>query len=108
MPAASEATMILDEQEVLTAVADPLRRSLLKLLGEGAAYDVTTLAANVRRPRDTVAKHLKVLRDARLIRPVTPPGTDGRKTFHVVPSLYITKDAAGRRALDFGSVVVRL
>ena len=107
LPAASEATTILDHQKVLNAVVDPVRRLLLKILSQGTPYDVTALAAKVRRRRDMAAKHLKVLRDCRLILPTKVPGADGRKTFHIVPPVYIKKDAVGRTALDFGSIVLR-
>jgi len=53
----------------LRAMAHPLRSTLLDLLLERAAT-VSELAAAVRRPKSTVAHHVKVLVDARMLRVV--------------------------------------
>jgi len=53
----------------LRAMADPLRSTLLDLLLERAAT-VKELAGAVRRPKSTVAHHVKVLVDAGLLRVV--------------------------------------
>ncbi|GAA1600013.1 hypothetical protein GCM10009789_62730 [Kribbella sancticallisti] len=65
----------LDETTELTTVAqvraisDPLRTTILGLLHERAAT-VTELAAAVKRPKSTVAHHVKVLADAGLLKVV--------------------------------------
>ena len=51
------------------ALGHPLRNTILSLLHERAA-SVTELAAAVKRPKSTVAHHVKVLSDAGLLRVV--------------------------------------
>lgn len=48
------------------AVADPTRRAILDKLRVGSA-PVTEIAANFRMSRPAVSKHLRVLREARLV-----------------------------------------
>ncbi len=65
---------LADELEVaspaqLHALAGPLRAAILDLLLERAAT-VSELAAAVRRPKSTVAHHVKVLVDAGMLRVV--------------------------------------
>jgi DNA-binding transcriptional ArsR family regulator len=61
--------MVITAPAQLRAIADPLRDTILDLLLERAAT-VAELAAAVGRPRSTVAHHVKVLVDARLLRVV--------------------------------------
>ncbi|HEU4630941.1 MAG TPA: metalloregulator ArsR/SmtB family transcription factor [Gemmatimonadaceae bacterium] len=63
-----------------TAVADPTRRALLDRLREGAA-PVAELAAGFAMSRPAVSKHLRVLRDARLVRE-RRGGDDGRQRIY--------------------------
>lgn len=62
-----------------TAVADPTRRALLDRLRQGDA-PVAALAAGFQISRPAVSQHLRVLRDARLVR--ERPGTDGRQRIY--------------------------
>ncbi|RYZ06743.1 MAG: ArsR family transcriptional regulator [Myxococcales bacterium] len=48
------------------AVADPTRRAILDQLRAGSA-PVTEIAANFKMSRPAVSKHLRVLREARLV-----------------------------------------
>ena len=59
--------------EVLTALADPTRRSILESL-RAAPRTVSELAAHQPVSRPAVSQHLKVLEGARLVR-VEPRGT---------------------------------
>lgn len=59
------------------AVADPTRRAILDRLHQGNA-PVAALAAGFAMSRPAVSKHLRVLRDARLVRE-RPSGDDGRQ-----------------------------
>jgi DNA-binding transcriptional ArsR family regulator len=61
--------IIVTEPAQLRAMADPLRGTILDLLLERAAT-VAELAAAVGRPRSTVAHHVRVLLDARMLRVV--------------------------------------
>lgn len=74
----------LDEVQVVTdprtvrAIFDPLRGVLLELLLERAA-SVQELAAAVERPRSSVAHHVKVLREAGVLRVVRTRRVRGRE-----------------------------
>jgi DNA-binding transcriptional ArsR family regulator len=53
--------------DVFRAIADPTRRALLDRLRAGAA-PVNALAADFAQSRPAISKHLRVLRQARLVR----------------------------------------
>lgn len=53
--------------DVFRAVADPTRRAILDRLRGGRTH-VNALAAEFDQSRPAISKHLKVLRDARLVR----------------------------------------
>lgn len=61
------------------AVADPTRRALLDRLRQGDAA-VTALAAGFKMSRPAVSQHLRVLREAHLVR--ERPGADGRQRIY--------------------------
>ena len=58
--------LVITAPEQLRAVADPLRATLLELLLERAAT-VTEMAQAVRRTKSTIAYHVNLLVDARLV-----------------------------------------
>ncbi|MBS2031150.1 MAG: winged helix-turn-helix transcriptional regulator [Deltaproteobacteria bacterium] len=58
---------ILAHADVYRAIADPTRRAILDRLRAGAA-PVNALAADFDQSRPSISKHLRVLRDARLVR----------------------------------------
>ncbi|MEV5965916.1 helix-turn-helix domain-containing protein [Kribbella sp. NPDC051952] len=64
-----EDTIELTTVEQVRAISDPLRTTIIGLLHERAAT-VTELAAAVKRPKSTVAHHVKVLTDAGILRVV--------------------------------------
>jgi DNA-binding transcriptional ArsR family regulator len=67
------------------AVADPTRRAILDRLRQGHA-PVAALAAGFAMSRPAVSKHLRVLRDARLVRE-RPGGDDGRqRVYELTPA----------------------
>jgi len=55
------------DSDVFRAIADPTRRALLDRLRGGAA-PVNALAAEFAQSRPAISKHLRVLRNARLVR----------------------------------------
>ncbi|HVZ49776.1 MAG TPA: metalloregulator ArsR/SmtB family transcription factor [Gemmatimonadaceae bacterium] len=57
----------LAHADVFRAIADPTRRAILDRLRGGAA-PVNALAAEFAQSRPAISKHLRVLRDARLVR----------------------------------------
>jgi DNA-binding transcriptional ArsR family regulator len=62
-------TLVLTTPAQVRAVSDPLRTTILGLLHERAAT-VTELASAVERPKSTIAHHVKVLKQAGLVRVV--------------------------------------
>lgn len=52
--------------DVFRAIADPTRRAILDRLRAGPA-PVNSLAADFRQSRPAISKHLRVLRQARLV-----------------------------------------
>jgi DNA-binding transcriptional ArsR family regulator len=64
-----------------TAVAEPSRRRILDLLREGE-HTVNELVARLRLSQPNVSKHLKVLREAGLVR-VRPEGR--RRWYDLTP-----------------------
>lgn len=66
------------EPRQVKAIFDPLRETLLELLLERAA-SVQELAAAVGRPKSSVAYHVKVLVDARLLKVVRARTVRGRE-----------------------------
>ena len=54
-------------QAVYHALADPTRRAILNQLC-GGARSVNDIAASFRSKRPTISKHLRVLREARVVR----------------------------------------
>ena len=64
-----EDTIELTSADQVRAISDPLRTTILGLLHERAAT-VTELATAIKRPRSTVAHHVKVLTDAGILRVV--------------------------------------
>lgn len=105
--AAPEAVVLLEPSVVLGAVAEPRRLRLVRALAGGAVLSVTQLAARTGMPPDTVSKHLRVLREARILMPVASPDGDGRKQFYEIPALFRRQDAAGKAVLDFGVALLR-
>jgi len=67
------------------AVADPTRRAILDRLRMGAA-PVTELAAGFSMSRPAVSRHLRVLREARLVRE-TRGGADARQRVYQITPL---------------------
>ncbi|TVQ64156.1 MAG: ArsR family transcriptional regulator [Phycisphaerales bacterium] len=53
--------------DVFLALAEPLRREILELLGRRGRMGVTAIVETLRRPQPTVSKHLGVLRRTGLV-----------------------------------------
>jgi DNA-binding transcriptional ArsR family regulator len=54
-------------EDVFRAIADPTRRAILDRLRAGPA-NAGALASDFRQSRPAISKHLKVLRESRLVR----------------------------------------
>jgi len=59
---------VADRSDVFAAVASPVRRALLGLLLDRGPLPVQQLAAHFAMSRPSVSEHLKVLKDAGLVR----------------------------------------
>ncbi len=57
-----------DAQRLLDAIRDPNRMEIVFLLGKGTSLNVGEIAARFRISRPAVSHHLKVLKDAGLVR----------------------------------------
>lgn len=108
LPAAPEAVNLLETDAVLVALAHPLRHRLVCSLAHNNRASVNSLAERLREPPDVISKHLRILREARLLRAVAIPGEDGRRHFYEVSALFRSQDTAGNLVLDFGAVLVRV
>lgn len=54
--------------DAFQAMADPTRRAILDRLRAGGGAPVATIAAGFQMSRPAISKHLRVLREARLVR----------------------------------------
>lgn len=73
-----EDVRIVTTNQELTAMFDPFRGTLLQLLLERAA-SIQELAAAVRRPKGTVAYHVRLLADAGLLKVVRTHAVRGQQ-----------------------------
>jgi DNA-binding transcriptional ArsR family regulator len=81
------------------AVADPTRRAILDRLRQGDA-PVAQIAAGFAMTRPAVSRHLRVLREARLVRE-RRGGDDGRQRVYQLtpgPLRHVSRWAAGYEA----------
>jgi DNA-binding transcriptional ArsR family regulator len=68
-----------DTPDAFDAIADPVRRAILEQLGRGDA-NVSAIVSKTQLPQAIVSKHLRVLRDTRLVR----VRSDGRQRIYSV------------------------
>ena len=107
-PAAPAPAAGLNAGRVIEAIAHPSRRAILGVLADSQARQVAVIAAAAAIQDTLAGKHLILLRKAGTIESVAAPDADGRKTFYRLPAHFVTRDAAGRTVLDFGSVALRI
>ena len=98
MPAA--AGPAVDMVTLLSALGNPVRWQVLRLLVTEGPKSVAILAARTNRAQHSMSKHLQLLRAA---------GTDGdgRKLFHALPPGCL-RDGAQGKEIDYGVCVLRL
>src|SRR5438270_560780 len=58
---------LLEPAAVLAAMSDPGRYDVVRTLTANGPMSVKGLAAKLQRPADGISKHLRVLRDARMV-----------------------------------------
>ncbi|WP_438446400.1 ArsR/SmtB family transcription factor [Gorillibacterium sp. sgz5001074] len=56
------------KHDVFQAIADPTRRSMLKLLGEHEELPVNSISSRYPMSRTAVSKHLRILAEAGLVK----------------------------------------
>jgi len=76
------------EADVFRAIADPTRRAILDRLRAGPA-PVNALAADFDQSRPAISKHLRVLREARLV----SEARDGRERLYALEPLALQRVA---------------
>jgi DNA-binding transcriptional ArsR family regulator len=108
LAAAPAAATQLDADAVFMVFSDPVRHRILLELYNGSVRSVPEISTRLNRPPDSIGKQFRVLRAAGVVVRVASPDGDGRKQCHQIPAAFRTRDAAGRAALDFGSVVIRI
>ena len=54
--------------DVFSAIAQPTRRSILEMLAEGGQLPASDIARRFRLSPPAISQHLKILREARLVR----------------------------------------
>lgn len=57
----------MPEVDVFTAIANPARREVLRLLGEDGPHPVARLAQHFDMSRPSLSEHLRLLKDAGLV-----------------------------------------
>jgi DNA-binding transcriptional ArsR family regulator len=82
--------------DVFRAIADPTRRAILDRLRAGPA-NAGALAADFRQSRPAISKHLRVLRQARLVVD-TPIGRERLYTVDPIPLQNVAGWIEGYRA----------
>lgn len=94
--------------DAFVAIADPTRRAILDRLARGDA-PVAEIAAAFAISRPAVSRHLRVLRDARLVRE-RPGGADARqRVYRLTPApLRGVAAWADRHAAFWGGNLARL
>lgn len=67
-------------RDVFQAIADPTRRSILLLLAASPSLTAGAIAANFNTARPTVSRHLHILTECELLRPIQ----DGREIYYTI------------------------
>jgi DNA-binding transcriptional ArsR family regulator len=89
------------------ALGDGVRLGIVRELAAGTALNVQMLATRLDRDPDLISKHLRVLREARAIERVRPPGSDGRQQFHQLPPGTLRTLPDGTHEVDWQVAVAR-
>jgi DNA-binding transcriptional ArsR family regulator len=76
------------ENDVFRAIADPTRRAILDRLRAGPA-PVNALAADYEQSRPAISKHLRVLREAKLV----SERRDGRERLYALEPMALQRVA---------------
>ncbi|HUR69421.1 MAG TPA: metalloregulator ArsR/SmtB family transcription factor [Candidatus Thermoplasmatota archaeon] len=96
MPRAVRTRAFADaDPRVLRALADPTRQHIVRMLGAGE-LTAGEIAGAFDSARPTISKHLRVLREAGLVR----VRADGRERFYAVEHGPLREAAARVQALD--------
>ena len=107
-PVASPVTgRVVDMVTLLSALGNPVRWQVLRMLATEGPQSVNDLAARTDRAQHSMSKHLQVLRAVGAVMMVPGTDGDGRKLFHALPPGCLRAGANGRE-IDYGVCVLRL
>ena len=87
---------------MFAALGSPIRWPIIELLADGTPRSATEVAAVLGRDFDGVSKHLRVMREARVV--ACEPGEDRRVLLFSIPSA--NRRTPGR--VDYGVLSVRV
>jgi len=96
-PSIPSATIPLEQ--ILTAISNPVRWSLLRELASGEQFMVSELAERVGQSADATSKNMAVLRTAGVV-------IQGRNRLYQIAPQFLTDKT--ERVLDFGYCLLRL
>ncbi len=95
--------------QVLDAVSDPERLTVLQLLSAGGHLGVTQLARQRRTSAQMMGRHLKKLEQVGVLERVRPGlKPDGRTRRYQIPPSFLTHQPDGISVLDCGCLVLRM
>jgi DNA-binding MarR family transcriptional regulator len=92
---------------IATALAEPIRWTILGLLADGSYPPVLDLARRLKCPPDQMGRHLRWLYQAGLIQRVRAEGADKRCIYYQIHPAYRRTLPDGRREVDYGPLVLR-
>jgi hypothetical protein len=91
----------LDRAAFFSALGNPLRWQMVKMLADGSALSASQFASALKRDFDGVSKHLRILREAGVL--AWRAGEDRRLALYHIPEAARRVDGA----LDYGFCVIR-
>lgn len=99
---------IASPEQVLAAMADPVRYAVLRELADGNYPPVLALAKKLGCHPDQMGCHLQRMKKAGIVIRVNPgEQADQRSKYYQIPAEFRITQPDKARVLDFGSVVLR-
>ena len=92
----------VDRPEFFSALGNPMRWELVKIMATGKALSASEAAKAVGRDFDGVSKHLRILRRARVV--ASRRGEDERLKLYYIPEANRRMDGV----LDYGFCVIKV
>jgi predicted transcriptional regulator len=92
----------VDQPAFFSALGNPMRWELVKIMATGKALSASEAAKAVGRDFDGVSKHLRILRRARVV--ASRRAEDGRLKLYYIPESIRRMDGV----LDYGFCVIKV